>query len=89
VHCAGGRHRTGATIAVYRMAKQGWSAEAAYREMKAYDFYTRWGHGGYKTYVFDYYKRMQEAPSSVPAAYTAPADRHAAIEAAASQPAHP
>jgi protein tyrosine/serine phosphatase len=71
VHCAGGRHRTGATIAAYRMAKQGWSADAAYREMKAYDFYTRWGHGGYKTYVFDFYKRMQEDPSSVPAAYVA------------------
>jgi protein tyrosine/serine phosphatase len=70
VHCAGGRHRTGATIAVYRMAVQGWTAEAAYNEMKAYDFYTRWGHGGYKTYVFDYYTRMKANPASVPMAFT-------------------
>jgi protein tyrosine/serine phosphatase len=69
VHCAGGRHRTGATIAVYRMAIQGWTAEAAYREMKAYDYYSRWGHGGYKTYVFDYYARMHANPASVPVAY--------------------
>jgi tyrosine-protein phosphatase SIW14 len=71
VHCAGGRHRTGVTIACYRMAVQGWSADAAYSEMKAYDFYTRWGHGAYKTYVFDYYKRMQTDPTSVPMAFTA------------------
>jgi protein tyrosine/serine phosphatase len=70
VHCAGGRHRTGATIAVYRMAVQGWTAEEAYREMKAYDFYTRWGHGAYKTYVFDYYSRMKADPASVPMAFT-------------------
>ena len=69
VHCAGGRHRTGATIAVYRMAIKGWSAEAAYREMKAYDYYSRWGHGGYKDYVFEYYDRMQAQPASVPVAY--------------------
>lgn len=69
VHCAGGRHRTGATIAVYRMAIEGWSAEDAYNEMKAYDFYTRWGHKGYKTYVFDYFNRMQTTPASVPASY--------------------
>lgn len=72
VHCAGGRHRTGATIAAYRMAVNGWDADVAYKEMKAYDFYTRWGHGGYKTYVFDYYERMQKDPSSVPMAHVAP-----------------
>ena len=69
VHCAGGRHRTGATIAVYRMAIQGWSADAAYREMKAYDYYSRWGHGGYKDYVFQYYTRMHADPASVPVCY--------------------
>ena len=69
VHCAGGRHRTGVTIACYRMAVQGWTADAAYSEMKAYDFYTRWGHGAYKTYVFDYYTRMKADPASVPVAF--------------------
>ena len=69
VHCAGGRHRTGAMVAIYRMVKNGWNVARAYDEMKAYDYYTRWGHGGYKTYVHDYFKRMSENPSSVPVAY--------------------
>ena len=70
VHCAGGRHRTGATIATYRMAVGGWTIDQAYGEMKAYDFYTRFGHGGYKDYVYDYYKRLKADPASVPTAPT-------------------
>ncbi len=58
VHCAGGRHRTGAMIAVYRMAVQGWDANRAYEEMKDYDFYTRWGHKDMKRFVFDYYRDL-------------------------------
>ncbi|MEP7273645.1 MAG: tyrosine-protein phosphatase [Acidobacteriota bacterium] len=54
VHCAGGRHRTGAMVAVYRMSVDHWSIERAYDEMKQYDFYTSWGHACYKDYVFDY-----------------------------------
>ena len=54
VHCAGGRHRTGAMTAVYRMTIEGWDTAKAYEEMKKYDFYTRWGHGSIKDYVFDY-----------------------------------
>lgn len=73
VHCAGGRHRTGSMIAVYRMVKNGWSIDRAYQEMLNYDFYTRYGHGGFKTYVFDYYKRMTDNPKSVPAAFCLPA----------------
>jgi protein tyrosine/serine phosphatase len=69
VHCAGGRHRTGSMIAVYRLVHCGWSIDEAYGEMKAYDFYTRNGHKGFKDYVFEYYKRMTENPSSVPAAF--------------------
>ena len=69
VHCAGGRHRTGATIAIYRIAVQGWTPDAAFAEMESYDFYSRWGHGGYKKYVYDYYRRMQSDPASVPLAY--------------------
>jgi protein tyrosine/serine phosphatase len=71
VHCAGGRHRTGAIVAVYRMVHNGWSADVAYREMKAYDYYSAWGHGGYKKYVYDYFGRMKSNPSSVPAAHGA------------------
>lgn len=54
VHCAGGRHRTGVMGAVYRMNHDGWDFDKAYKEMKAYDFYTRWGHGALKDYVKDY-----------------------------------
>jgi tyrosine-protein phosphatase SIW14 len=38
VHCKGGRHRTGALTAVYRMTHDGWSADRAFAEMKQYDF---------------------------------------------------
>lgn len=59
VHCAGGRHRTGAMTAVYRMAVEGWEIDRAYNEMKVYDFYTRWGHKEMKTFVYDYAKDLQ------------------------------
>jgi protein tyrosine/serine phosphatase len=54
VHCAGGRHRTGVMGAVYRITKYGWDFNQTYKEMEAYDFYTRWGHGALKDYVKDY-----------------------------------
>jgi protein tyrosine/serine phosphatase len=54
VHCAGGRHRTGAMIAVYRMTMDNWTVDQAYNEMKQYDFYTSRGHGCFKDYVYDY-----------------------------------
>jgi protein tyrosine/serine phosphatase len=54
VHCAGGRHRTGVMGAVYRMNHDGWDFDRAYKEMKDFDFYTRWGHGALKDYVQDY-----------------------------------
>lgn len=60
VHCAGGRHRTGAMTAVFRMKIQGWNVDQAYDEMKDYDFYTRWGHKAMKTFVFDYYRRLSQ-----------------------------
>ena len=59
VHCRGGRHRTGAFTAVFRMTFQGWDVEKAYDEMKDYDFYTRWGHKAMKTFVFDYWTKLQ------------------------------
>jgi len=63
VHCAGGRHRTGAMTAIYRMAVKGWDADRAYQEMKQYDFYTRWGHGAMKDYVYDYYRQLSQKRS--------------------------
>jgi protein tyrosine/serine phosphatase len=77
VHCAGGRHRTGSMLAVYRMVRNGWSANRAYDEMEAYDYYSRWGHGGHKEYVFDYFDRMQRDPKSVPVACALPTDGEA------------
>jgi len=53
VHCAGGRHRTGVMGAVYRI-QHGWDLDKAYKEMKDYDYYSRWGHGSLKDYVQDY-----------------------------------
>ena len=38
VHCRGGRHRTGALTAVYRITHDEWTAEQAYDEMKKYGF---------------------------------------------------
>ena len=64
VHCAGGRHRTGSLGAVYRFEKYGWDYEQAYAEMKRFDFYTRWGHGDFKTFVQDYARQMQARRAS-------------------------
>ncbi len=60
VHCAGGRHRTGAMGAVYRFEFYNWNFDQVYKEMKQYDFYTSWGHGAFKDFVKDYAARMQE-----------------------------
>jgi len=65
VHCAGGRHRTGAMGAVYRYQFYDWNFEQVYAEMKQYDFYTSWGHGAFKDFVKDYYEKMQVAKSSL------------------------
>lgn len=59
VHCAGGRHRTGVMGAVYRMTHDGWGFDQAYKEMKNYDFYTRFGHGSLKDYVQDYSSHLR------------------------------
>ena len=54
VHCAGGRHRTGVMGAVYRFNHYNWNYDQVYKEMKDYDFYSRWGHGDMKKFVQDY-----------------------------------
>jgi tyrosine-protein phosphatase SIW14 len=60
IHCAGGRHRTGAMSAIYRMTHDGWSADQAFDEMKQYDFNYGMGHGPLKQYVYDYYSRIDQ-----------------------------
>jgi len=62
VHCAGGRHRTGSMIAIYRMTHDEWTIDQAYNEMLAYDFYTSGGHEGFKSYVYDFSRHLNLAP---------------------------
>lgn len=42
VHCAFGRDRTGAVVAVYRMEVEGWSYEDAEAELQSYGFKDIW-----------------------------------------------
>lgn len=72
VHCAGGRHRTGVMGAVYRFTKYNWDFDQTYKEMKQYDFYTRWGHGDMKDFVVDYAKKFKApVPTEIPNTTTA------------------
>lgn len=64
LHCAGGRHRTGAMGAVYRFQNYHWNFDQVYAEMKKYDFYTSWGHGAFKDFVKNYYDHMQAIKAS-------------------------
>jgi uncharacterized protein (TIGR01244 family) len=59
VHCKGGRHRTGALTAVYRITHDGWTADQAFREMKDYDFDNGLfgGPASQKNYVYAFYER--------------------------------
>jgi len=60
VHCKGGRHRTGALTAVYRITHDGWTADQAYKEMKAYDFEHGFfgGPAAQKKYVYSFYEQQ-------------------------------
>jgi protein tyrosine/serine phosphatase len=60
VHCKGGRHRTGALTAIYRITHDGWTADQAYREMKEYDFEHGLfgGPAAQKNYVYAFYGRL-------------------------------
>ncbi len=59
VHCKGGRHRTGEMTALYRITKDGWTADQAYQEMKKYDFENSFFYPrSLKKYVYAYYQRQ-------------------------------
>lgn len=62
VHCKGGRHRTGALTAVYRITHDGWTADQAFAEMKKYDFDDGWlgGPRAQKKFVFRFYERFAQ-----------------------------
>lgn len=57
VHCEGGRHRTGAMTAIYRISHDNWTADQAYDEMKRYDFNHGFfgGPSAQKRYVYSFY----------------------------------
>lgn len=61
VHCRGGRHRTGAMTAVYRMTHDAWTAEQAFEEMKKYDVdgFAGWS-AVQKKFVFEYYEQLKK-----------------------------
>lgn len=63
VHCKGGRHRTGAMTAIYRITHDNWTADQAYKEMKDYDFENGFfgGPGAQKKYVFSFYEQRRTA----------------------------
>jgi tyrosine-protein phosphatase SIW14 len=64
VHCKAGKHRTGVTGAVYRFTKYGWDYDKAYQEMKNYNFSWWMVHGALKTYVRDYYEKLEDQKSA-------------------------
>jgi uncharacterized protein (TIGR01244 family) len=66
VHCKGGRHRTGAMTAVYRITHYSWTADQAFKEMKEYDFENGWfgGPGAQKNYVFSFYERYRASSAN-------------------------
>lgn len=71
VHCAGGRHRTGVMTAVYRMDKEGWTSDRAFKEMKQYKFGADFLHPEFKKFVYAYRAEPKgEAPNGVIATAT-------------------
>ena len=58
VHCKGGKHRTGALTAAYRITHDGWTADQAFEEMKRYDFNDGFfgGPSGQKKFVYAFYQ---------------------------------
>ena len=64
VHCMGGRHRTGAMTAVYRITQDGWNADRAFAEMKQYKFGADFLHPALKTFVYDFFSQMSKAKSA-------------------------
>jgi protein tyrosine/serine phosphatase len=67
VHCKGGRHRTGAMTAIYRITHHGWTADQAFAEMKEYEFEHGFlgGPSAQKKFVYAFYQTHQTAALTV------------------------
>ena len=61
VHCVGGRHRTGVMTAVYRMTRDGFTADQAFREMKQYKYGADFLHPEFKRFVYGYRPQPPQA----------------------------
>ena len=55
IHCKRGSDRTGTVVAVYRIAREDWTAERAATEARQYGM--SWMEFGMKDYISDYYAR--------------------------------
>lgn len=86
VHCAGGRHRTGEMTGIYRITHDTWTADKAYQEMLAYDYYSFPNHGSLRDNVYKYYAAYRVA-SAQRALAPAPADSSRVSPTAAAVPA--
>jgi tyrosine-protein phosphatase SIW14 len=65
VHCMGGKHRTGALTAVYRMTHEGWTADRAFAEMKQYKFGADFMHPALKSFVYNFYGHLDKSQTPV------------------------
>jgi len=61
VHCRRGADRTGFMIGLYRIARQGWTPQQAYREARRLGM--RWWYRGLKSQLFDFAGRRRLAGS--------------------------
>lgn len=64
VHCKHGHDRCGTVVGLYKVRHHGWSAEAAYRDMRQYGFNERLG--GLRRYYWSAAGRMRSARPTTP-----------------------
>lgn len=63
VHCAHGVDRTGLIVAIYRVARDGWTSAQAKAEAKRFGMH--WWKFGLKDYIHDYYRRRTQSAGKI------------------------